>query len=166
MKLSVRLYNETKTSHTNIDTHQFISIIRTNTLAQTLYINFNKVCIFQIQKTLKLKNTLLQSKLHKHFYVPDMFISKSFQKLLQKCTDHTLEHEYMFKIGLMMGGSLLKRYIKHEDSFLTFDNPNILVKDFKTYLDTNVTDQDSFIKIVNESYELIKNIFDEFLTKL
>ena len=48
MSFTNRLYAETKDSHTQVDRHPFVSMIRTNKLAGEMYVNFNKICIQEI----------------------------------------------------------------------------------------------------------------------
>jgi hypothetical protein len=167
MSFTDRLYTETKDSHTEVDKHHFVSLMRKDKIAGEIYINFNKICIYELQKHLKLKNVNLQSRLHRDIEQPDIYIYESLNELLILCKQYPLELEYMFKVGLIKGGNMLKKYIpKHAHDFLTFNNPNDLFNDFKKYLNENVTDQKLFIKIVNDAYKLIKKLFDEFYDKL
>ena len=74
----------------------------------------------------------------------------------------------MFKLGLIKGVNILKKYIHPEHHyFLTFINPIILCNDFKHYLNTNVnqSEQELFIKHVNDTYNLIKLCFDDFFNQ-
>ena len=168
-----RLYSETKDDHLQIDTHPFTELIKTNKDAGNLYINFNKICIYQIQK--HISNNLhytLKKKLHKNIILPDMFITHNLSKLMLMCSKYPIEHEYLFKLGLLAGGNLLKKYIdeKHHD-FLTFNSEDSnfkLIKQFKTYLNDSLIDeneQELFIHIVKESYKIIKLCFDDFYYK-
>jgi hypothetical protein len=72
----------------------------------------------------------------------------------------------MFILGLLFGGKLLSKYLPDHIEFLKYDNSKELISEFKDYLDNNVTNDDQFINIVNESYKLISEIFDEFYLKV
>lgn len=172
MKFTERLYLETKDSHKIIDMHPFVNLIRKNDIAAKLYIDFNKICIYELQKHLKLRVTppndvnILQTKLFREIEQPDIFINESLNELLILCKQYPLEAEYMFKAGLIMGGNLLKKYVNIEDhDFLTFKNPKQLFNELKDYLDQNVENHDLFIKNVNNIYKQIKKCFDNFFTK-
>jgi hypothetical protein len=166
MKLSERIYNETKHSHKIVDKHQFVTLIRTNKIAAKLYINFNKICIYELEKNLKLNNKILQEKLARNIKQPDIFINIPLKNLLNFCNNHSLESEYMFKGGLIMGGDLLKKYVLVDDyDFLTFKDPNNLFMELKGYLDDNVNDQELFIQNVNDAYKLIEECFNFFSLK-
>lgn len=167
MKFTERLYLETKDSHKHVDKHDFVALIRKNDIAAKLYIDLNKICIYELQKHLKLENLELQNKLYREIEQPDMFINESLNKLLTLCKQHPLEAEYMFKAGLMMGGNLLKKYVNIEDhDFLTFKNPKELFNELKDYLEQYVQNHDSFIKNVNNIYNQIKKCFDYYFNKI
>ena len=81
---------------------------------------------------------------------------------------YPLEHSYMFYLGIMFGGNLLTKFVPESKDFFKFDNSSKLVKEFKDYINKTVDTkekQDSFIKIVNDSYNIIALIFDEFYKK-
>ena len=61
---------------------------------------------------------------------------------------------------------MLKRMLPEYHEFLTYNDSKELISNFKEYLNYNVTEQDIFIYNVNESYKLIKKLFDEFYTRL
>ena len=172
MLFTERLYKETKDDHKNVDNHPFTKLIKLNKDAGDMYINFNKMCIYQIKKHVLLHDTELQNELYKQLVFEFDFnqkykVTENVSTLLFRCGRLTLEHAYMFILGLILGGNLLKKYISEEHhSFLTFDNPNKLSKQLKTYLNENVIDEDDFILNVKESYKLIKNIFDEYYHQL
>jgi hypothetical protein len=166
-----RLYNSTKSSHKVVDTHKFVNLIRTNKDAGEMYINMNKMCIKYIQSEIQRRLEddrsewepfrSLFSKLYKDINV-SYYISSNMNKLLNRCKEHPLEHGYMFILGLLFGGKLLSKYLPDHIDFLTYNNSKELINEFKDYLDNNVVDEDKFINIVNDSYKLISEIFDEF----
>jgi hypothetical protein len=168
-----RLYKDTKDYHTQVDRHPFVQLIRKNTDAAKLYINFNKICIYKIETAFLKKKTKynnfisLFTRLQKNININDidMNVSENLQILLKKCEEYPLEHSYMFYLGLMMGYKILDKYVK--DDILAYDDSKIklLIKDFKDFLDNNVEMEDLFINIVSESYILIKNVFDEYSIK-
>lgn len=163
MSFTERLYKETKDDHKMVDNHPFTTLIKTNEKAGDLYINFNKVCIHQIQKHIILKDLILQDQLNINCELPIIFITENLSKLLFRCSRFTVEHAYMFYLGLYLGGNILKKYIsKQHHDFLTFENPKELSNNFKEYLNLNIINQDEFISQVKESYSLIKLCFDEF----
>lgn len=171
MSFTERLFKETHESHKIVDKHPFVSLIKDNLLASDLYINFNKICVYEIQKCLKLNDNNLQNRLYKNVEYSKLdylYEYPSLNALLNHCKTYPLETEYMFKLGLIKGGNILKKYIHpvHHD-FLTFINPTILCNDFKHYLNTNVNqlEQELFIKHVNDAYNLIKLCFDDFFNQ-
>lgn len=161
-----RLYIETKESHTQVDKHPFVSLIRKDKTAGDLYINFNKICINEIQNVLKLKDNNLSTQLYRDIDLNEMYISNTLLKLLTHCKTYPLESAYQFYLGLLFGGNMLKRMLPEHTSFLTYENNQELIKEFKNYLNTNVKDEDLFIQRVNEAYKLIKVLFDEYYKKL
>jgi hypothetical protein len=163
-----KLYNETKDSHTAVDRHPFVSMIRKNKLAGEMYINFNKICIHELQQVLKLKNIELSTKLYRDIELPDIYITNTLSNLLNHCRKYPVESAYQFYLGLLFGGNMLKRMLPEFHDFLTYENSKELIHDFKTYLCENIdeTHHDIFIHNVNESYKLIKTLFDEFYNRL
>ena len=161
-----RLYEETKDLHLQVDRHPFVDLMRTEIDAGNIYINFNKICIYEMQKTIKINDNSLENKLHRSIEQPEMFITDSLASLLSSCKKFPLEHCYLFILGLLKGGHILKKYISPEHySFLTFDNSRELADEFKNYIDNFVTDendQNKFIDNVKNSYKLIKLVFDDF----
>ena len=159
------LYQQTKENHKVIDNHPFVQLMKTNLEAGNLYIDFNKHCIHEIQKHNLLPIYLMQN-LFRQCKTSSYSVSDSMNTLLYRCRKFPLEHAYMMYLGLLSGGSILKKYISEEHhSFLTFNNPKETSKDFKNYLNNlpNVNKK-KFIEIVNDSYFLIKTIFDEYYT--
>lgn len=169
MKFSEKLKDNTKDSHKTVDNHPFVKVIKTNEVAGTMYIVFNQICINSIQKSnlVYLNNDMKQKLLRENIdniNIDSDELSDSLKNLLERCDKYPLEHSYMFVLGLLMGGAMLKRFIpeKHH-RFLAFENHKEIITDFKTVLDNvPVEKQDDFVKVVNESYTLIKTIFDEF----
>ena len=161
-----RLYLETKESPTVVDKHPFVSLIRKNKLAGEMYINFNKICIYELQQTLKLKDANLQTKLYRKIEQPDMYITPNLSSLLKYCRDFNLESSYQFYLGLLFGGNMLKKMLPEHYDFLTYTESKELITEFKDYLNNHVTNQALFIKNVNDAYKLIKCVFDEFYEKL
>ena len=161
-----RLYLETKEAHTNVDKHPFVSLIRKDKVAGEMYVNFNKICINEIQNVLKLSEENLVKKLYRDIDLQEMYISKTMLKLLTHCKTYPLESAYQFYLGLLFGGNMLKRMLPEHTSFLTYENNKELITEFKNYLNTNVKDHDLFILRVNECYILIKQLFDEYHLKL
>lgn len=170
-----KLYENTKESHKVVDKHNFVNLIRTNKEAGELYINMNKICIKNIQEEIQIRLSngdsdwesfrLLFGKLYKDIDV-QFGRTKNMNELLERCIEYPLEHAYMFILGLLFGGKLLSRYLPEHTKFLQYDNSKELINDFKDYLDENVKDQDEFINIVNKSYKLISEIFDDFCIKM
>lgn len=173
MTFTDQLYKQTKDSHQIVDKHPFVNLIKTNKCVSNLYINFNKICISIIQETLDESKQydsfcLIYKKLYREklYNTDDIHISKNLSKLLLRCEEYPLEHAYMFYLGLLYGGNMLSKSLKNNglniDNFLTFKNPTELIKEFKEYLNANVNDQTNFIKIVNESYNIISLVFDDY----
>lgn len=168
MTFTEKLYIKTKPSHTIVDKHPFVSLIRKNKKAGEMYINFNKICIYEIQKVLKLNNQELLKELHRDIEIPDMYISETLNELLIHCKKYPLESSYQFYLGLLFGGNMLKRMLLTDHDFLTYNNPKQLISKFKNYLCDNISEsqQDLFIDNVNDAYKLINILFDEFYNTL
>jgi hypothetical protein len=166
-----------------VDRHKFVNLIRNDKDAGEMYINMNKICIKhiqeEIQRRLEKSNSewesfrLLFGRLYKDIEVPlildgkvDCDKSVNMNKLIERCVEYPLEHGYMFILGLLFGGKLLSKYLPEHMEFLQYDNSKELINDFKDYLDDNVINEDEFINIVNESYKLISELFDEFCIKI
>lgn len=170
MTFTKQLYLQTKESHKIVDSSPFVELIRTNKCSGKIYVNFNKICINVIQDTLKNDNNELiktdfYKKMHRNIQPFDFFISNNLLELLDRCEKYPLEHSYMFFLGLLFGGNLLTKFLPESTEFFKFENPSKLIKDFKDYINKTVDTkekQESFIKIVNESYTIIALIFDEF----
>jgi hypothetical protein len=162
MTFTETLFSKTKSFHMQVDKHQFTYLIKNNKKAGDLYIDFNKLCIHNIFKTLLIKDKILANKIKKEFICPNINISNKLDLLLLKCQELPLEHSYMFILGLVSGGNLLKKYISiQHHPFLTFEKG--LAQEFKHYLNNNSDiDKELFIENVIHSYILIKEIFDEF----
>ena len=101
MKFTEQLYQETKDMHKEVDCHQFVALIRKNDIAAKLYIDLNKICIYELQKNLDLENCELQKELHREIEQPDIYINEPLNELLILCREFSLESEYMFKGGLI-----------------------------------------------------------------
>lgn len=165
MSFTEKLYIETKESHKIVDKHPFVSLIRKDKLAGDIYVNFNKLCIDAIQQILNLNDKDLQTKLHRDFDLPDVYITPTYYSLLKHCKKYPLESAYQFYLGLLFGGNMLKKMLPEHNDFLTYDNSKNLISDFKEYLCgniVNIEDQQHFINNVNKSYSIIKDLFDEF----
>lgn len=172
MNFSDKLSLQTKESHYKVDKHPFVKLIETNDYAGELYINLNKICISTIQKEFSENITNFKNfeellkKLDRDICCPvDIYISKNIENLLINCKKYPLEHAYMFYIGLLFGGSILSRKLPKYKEFLKFENKSELIKEFREYLNNNVKNEEDFINIVNKSYDIIKNIFDDFYSK-
>lgn len=175
MSFSQKLKLFTKDSHKTVDDHPFVNLIRTNEIAADIYITFNKICINTLQNTNYARtcnNKDFIQKIHRpldmeSFDTDFLELSESFIKLLDNCEKYPLEHYYMFILGLLMGGNLMKRFISVEHHpFLTFENNKETIMEFREILDNiELEKQSVFVNIVNESYGLIKYIFDEFYTE-
>lgn len=173
MSFTDLLRKSTHDSHVIVDRHEFVSLIRTNKYSGKIYVNFNKICINVIQDALKDDcNKLIKTDFYKKMYrdIPlfDFFISNNLLELLDRCERFPLEHSYLFYLALLFGGNLLTKFLPESTEFFKFENPSKLIKDFKDYINKTVDTKDkqeSFIKIVNESYTIIALIFDEFYKK-
>ena len=165
MTFTERLYIETKDSHKIVDKHPFVSMIRKDKIAGDMYINFNKLCINEIQNVLDLQDKVLQKKLYRDFLLPDVYITPVYHELLKHCKKYPVESAYQFYLGLLFGGNMLKRMLPEHNDFLTYENSKSLITDFKLYLCKNIStvqEQKRFINNVNKSYGIIKDLFDEF----
>ena len=166
------LSSETKNNHSKVDHHEFSRSISLNPLAGQMYVNFNKICINEIQKVLVTKGYKHQvfEQLHRNIDIDSsklvrLYACDSLNVLVNRCKDYPLEHAYMFYLGLLFGGSMLQKMLPHEDqTFFQYDNRQKLIQEFKTFLNEYITDiqrQKQFIECVNHSYVLIYDIFSD-----
>ena len=166
MDFCKRLYIETKDYHKQVDIHPFVELIKVQEDAGKNYMIFNIKCIEEIQKHIKLKDVILQEKLYRKNTFDENLTknSKSLELLIERCKAYPLEHLYMFILGLLKGGNILKKSISEEyHEYLTYTNPKELSVEFKNYLNVNVINEDLFIENVKKSYDLIKNVFDDLI---
>ena len=171
MSFSERLRVETKECHLIVDRHPFVDLIKSNHEAAYLYMQFNKISVLYLQYD---KNFELFQKFKYNITENDANLEllstfPSFQIFVNQLSKHYVEHFYMIQLGLLFGGNMLKRILPENEKDLfnkgTFGNPKVLITEFKTYLDNTIISEQSqikFIQNVNNSYLLIKNIFDEF----
>lgn len=164
-----RLYKETYISHKSVDRHPFIERMMTCQKAAVLYICFNQSCISEIQKTLNLGDDDLQTLLYRNISCPlETYRSGYLINLLEACRMYPLEHAYMFYLGLLAGGNLLRKYIPVEYQCLLtseIESKAIIIK-FKHFLNSKIIDeehQQQFINRVKASYILIAKCFDNFI---
>lgn len=179
MTFTQRLYEETKMAHKGVDKHDFVHMIRKNKKAGEMYVVFNKICIYHIQTVFDV-NTIHKNLFRNVENVNNdvtcknlMGISENLQLLAKRCEDYPLQHAYMFYLGLLFGGNMLSKMLPDHSSFLSFEDHMHLITIFKNYLNehfdgTNCNDtlQHDFIRIVNESYEIIKFVFSDFYNEL
>lgn len=163
-----RLYRETRDLHAVVDRHPFIEKMRTSRKDAVEYVLFNQACISEIQQTLILENAALQRTLHRDISAMEPKKSGYLLNILQVCRLFPLEHAYMFYIGLLSGGRLLKKYIPTEHhSLFTFEgDTKSVILEFKQLLNSTVTDDDHqrrFIDRVNLSYTWIAKCFDHLV---
>lgn len=162
MLFTEELYNRTMDAHKVVDRHPFVSKIRKNKEAGKLYINFNKICIYQLEKGQHLISNI-DDKLYRRLDITDIEFPKvdSMEMLKKRCEMYPLEHIYMFYLGLLFGGNMLSKMLPEHYDFLKFEEPKERIDILKSYLNNNISNKDEFIEIVNESYGLINNIFDK-----
>ena len=170
MQFSGQIGLRTREFHSEVDKHPFIKLIDNHEKAGDLYINLNKLCILSIQKHIDSNSENFSSfqdlfnKLYRQIGVVDMVMTPNLQLLTARCTRYPIQHAYMFYVGLLFGGSLLSKKLPKHAEFLTFQDKSNLIKEFRSFLDTHVTEeknQGEFINIVNESYQVIKSVFDD-----
>lgn len=167
-----KLFSETKEFHQLIDNHLFTNNIKSNKISGDLYITFNKICIKSIQNEKEIQQIFLNTQLYEKLYrkninYDDIYISSELNLLIERCKKYPLEHSYLFYLGLVSGGNILKKFLCEKHClFLTFENPNELRKEFKDFLNNKIKtkeEQSNFIKIVSDTYLLIEKCFDNFL---
>ena len=168
MSFTDSLYLQTMESHKVVDKHPFVTLIRNNKEAGDMYVNFNKLCILEIQTVINIKDQNLYKRLHRDVIVPEIKESAAvaMPNLLKHCREYPLESAYQFYLGLLFGGSMLKKMLPEHQDFLTYEDNKELIQDFKQYLCDNVKEPEAFIKNVKKCYELIKVLFDEFYREL
>lgn len=159
------LHDSTIENHKRVDRHEFVKKIKTNEIAGEIYIKFNKMCIDRIQRNNNNKYKMINELYIDVEYVENenRMINEDISVILERCKKYPLEHAYMFYLGLLYGGDILKRYIPKYKEFLTFENGKDKIKRFKEMLDeVDSSKWESFTEIVNESYKIIYIIFSKF----
>jgi hypothetical protein len=175
MSFSDRLRIETKNCHLIVDKHPFVSLIKSNSKAGYLYMQFNKICVLELQKHKFGSDLFDKFKYDISEKDIDLSLKSKLNLFLERCNKYYLEHFYMIQLGLLFGGNMLKKILPEDEKYF-FDTLNLsdkeriqLIQEFKTYLDNSITtesEQLTFIKNVNDSYLIIKDIFDNFLLLL
>ena len=129
-------------------------------MAGDMYVDFNMRCIEQIQEVLELQDQELYGRLRRDVQVDMTGRGVDMDELLEHCRMYPLESAYQFYLGLLFGGSMLKKMLPTHAEFLTYEDSQTLIKDFKAYLCSRVDDEDQFISRVNRCYGLIRVVFD------
>lgn len=165
-----RLYQDTCSCHKIVDRHPFVDKMKRCPEYAIQYILFNQSCILEIQKTLNLEDNDLQKSLHRDILPGHIEPRKSgyLVNLLEACRLFPLEHAYMFYLGLLSGGNLLRKYIPNQfHSILTFEEePKEIIRKFKDFLNSKIIteeDQQQFIDRVKTSYMMVEKCFDYLL---
>jgi heme oxygenase len=194
---SDKLKEETKEKHKILDTHPFVKSIFakssessessessiTNTTTG-YYLDLHLIILNEIKLILKEKSgefpeyfKFFNKDYHQQHEVTDNLLNyKSVILLINKLhidaynKELLLSHMYIWWLGVLYGGQMIKRSIikKNPDlseyTSLIFDfecNVKEFIVDFKNYLDDTVIHKDEFIENVNIVYTFIKNVFDE-----
>jgi hypothetical protein len=163
MKFTDKLYEDTKELQSKVNTHPFVNLIKSKKYTNNLYINFNKICIHVIQKTLDEStefnsfDSVYKEVYRDKVYDTDIFVTKNLSNLLKQCEEYPVEHAYMFYIESILTGN-----------YFNFENPDKIIKVLKEYIDCSIINdkQNDFIRIVNESYSIILLIFDDYYKKI
>lgn len=181
-----RLFHATRDRHSRVDRHPFIDQIREQPMQAWKYICLNEYCIASLQTTLTMDNDYawLQQRLWRP--IPEtvwprrddnVFTDHEWEcvrPLVDRCRQFPLEHAYMFYLGLLKGGNMLRKSMSFADDaerlhrvdrLLAFDDASELVSGFKAYLDHHelVIDPDDFIDRVRSSYDSIAQCFDRMM---
>lgn len=135
-----RLRNETKISHTKVDNHRFVELIKTDAFAMKLYLFFNMICfeyldsyknstpsnllkkIVRPNKTAIItennkdpKNFLFAWWSTKQTNLSDKFYfiwkDPDMNELLKHIMLNSIENSYLFTFGLLYGGNILSKYM-------------------------------------------------------
>lgn len=193
-----RLKEETKENHKILDTHYFVKSIFSSgavneeksgdTAITGYYLDLHLLMLNEIQ--LILKESLYQfPEYFKEFYKDydkqhevnnDIINYKSVISLINKLHSDSrnkellLSHMYIWWLGVLYGGQMIKRSITKRNPHL-LDYTNLIfnfncntktfIFDFKEYLENSINNQDHFIDNVNEVYLLIQDVFDELTNK-
>jgi heme oxygenase len=193
-----RLKEETKVNHKILDTHYFVKSIFSNgavneeksdyTATTGYYLDLHLLMLNEIQ--LILKESLYQfpeyfKEFNKDYNKQqevnnDIINYKSVISLINKLHSDSrnkellLSHMYIWWLGVLYGGQMIKRSITKRNPHL-LDYTNLIfnfncntktfIFDFKEYLENSINNQDHFIDNVNEVYLLIQDVFDELTNK-
>jgi heme oxygenase len=192
---SDKLKEETKEKHKILDTHPFVKSIFAklsessesstgNNTTTGYYLDLHLTMLNEIKLILKEKSgefpeyfKFFNKDYHQQHEVTDNLLNyKSVILLINKLhidaynKELLLSHMYIWWLGVLYGGQMIKRSIikKNPDlseyTSLIFDfdcNVKEFIVDFKNYLDDTVIHKDEFIENVNIVYTFIKNVFDE-----
>lgn len=192
---SSKLKEETKEKHKILDTHPFVKSIftKTNPTGSTpikentttgYYLDLHLIILNEIKLILKERSGefpeyfgVFNKDYHQQHEVTNNLLNyKSVILLINKIhidaynKELLLSHMYIWWLGVLYGGQMIKRSIikKNPDlleyTSLIFDfdcNVKEFIIDFKDYLDITIIHKDEFIENVNIVYTFIKNVFDE-----
>ena len=182
---TLRLKRETYDNHTILDTHTFVKSLYDENYNKKVeyYLELHYIILNEL-------NVLINKKGRESFpnffdYFDKEYIMynssnlterKSVRKVIEKIKSDSengelfLCHLYIWWLGVLFGGQIIKKLINKNNDTLNnltsviFDfecDSKELVREFRKYLNTTITEEDKFIRNVNEVYLMIRDVFDE-----
>jgi hypothetical protein len=172
MEFTKELFLKTKENHIVLDKHLFIKcILNGNVLAFDNYIQFHYIVFDKIQSEFEKYNLPLFFKgllreipliTLKNKSIDDYILKMNVDNLQQ-----LLVYTYMFYLGILKGGSILKKHFPNTKSKLfLFNDRELIINELKKFLDNNIINKQKFIDNVNENYIQINYIFNSLKKSL
>jgi hypothetical protein len=147
------------------------------------YIHLHLIILYHIKDIIKYKKfnvpecfDYFNKEYNKYIEDSDLYKIDSLGEYLKTMDNDSNEYElflshcYCWYLALLYGGQIIKRKISIEEfeeevEILTNYNcnHNVLIGEIKEYLTNNIEDKDRFIHKVNNNYELIYTIFNDFV---
>ena len=105
MKFTERLYLETKDSHKQVDNHPFVNLIRKNDIAAKLYIDLNKICIYEDNKTentVDKKDELIDYLMKENKEIKELILELAKKDSYNNCHNTVNSHNKAFNLNFFL----------------------------------------------------------------
>ena len=182
---TLRLKRETYDNHTVLDTHIFVKSLYDECYNRNVeyYLELHYIILNELNVLINKKGRESFPNFFDYFYKEyivyngsDLKQHKSVKILLDKIiidSDNSelfLCHLYIWWLGVLFGGQIIKKLINKNNNTLSnltsvifdFDcDSRELVREFRKHLNSTIVEEDKFIKNVNETYLIIRDVFDE-----
>lgn len=182
---TLRLKRETYDNHTILDTHIFVKSLYDENYNKNVeyYLELHYVILNELNVLINKKGRESFPNFFDYFdkeYTiyngSDLISRKSVRMVLDKINIDSENNElfichlYIWWLGVLFGGQIIKKLINKNNNTLNeltgliFDfgcDSRELVREFRKYLNSTILEEEKFIKNVNETYLMIRDVFDE-----